>query len=400
MNPTHVSRCCLVAVVLVVLGLIVSPALGAKNIILMIGDGMGFGQVNAGSYYVGGASGKLCFQPYYKCAVTTSCLDSGVHPITDSAAAASAIATGHKVNYLAVSRSPSGVGYTTILEEAKAMGKRTGLVGTDPITRATPAAFAAHDADRNNLIAIGDDFLNSSLPNVLLGGGGTAAGGSAYFSTAQIATAQALGYQTAYTKAQMDALSPTADRVLGLFTTNEMTYEYDRPANTTEPHLSEMTVKALSLLDTDPDGFFVMIEGAKIDYGGHARDIARTTGEVVEFNNSVQAVLNWMQGRTDTLLIVTADHETGGLTATNRGKGTYPGASWAGTDHTAANVPLYAYGAGSGLVNGYMHSGVIDNTDVFRIMHDAYAVPEPTGVIVLLCGLAGTRLCRRRPRNV
>lgn len=380
MRSRYRSGFCVVLVVFTLLALGAAHA-DVRNVILMIGDGMGYEHVKAGGYYMNGAAGTLCFEPYYKCGVKTRPLDYTVHPITDSAAAASAMATGHKVNYLTISQSPSGVAYTTILEEAKATGKRTGLIGTDPITRATPAAFGAHEADRNSLIAIGNDFLNSSRPDVLMGGGGTASGGSDYFSAAQIATAQSLGYQTAYTKAQMDALSNSTSRVLGLYTTNEMTYEYDRLPGTTEPHLSEMAAKTLALMDTDPDGFFLMIEGAKIDYGAHAHDIARTTREVVEFNNAVQVVMSWVQARSDTLLIVTADHETGGLTATNQGAGSYPTATWSSTDHTGVNVPLYALGLHADLVDGYISGGAIDNTNVFSIMHAAYTYDATPPVI-------------------
>lgn len=375
MKLKDIRELCITCITVILLSLVQCGAYAARNVILMIGDGMGFQHVNAAGYYLNGASGTLCFEPYYKCSVVTSCLDSTAHPITDSAAAASAIATGNKVNYLTISQSPTGTPYQTILEIAKTMGKRTGLVTTDPITRATPAGFAAHDPDRNNLIAIGNDYLNSSRPDVMMGGGGTMAGGSSFFSTAQITAAQSLGYQTAYNRNQMNAVSSSANRVLGLFTTNEMTYEYDRPANTNEPHLSEMASKALSLMDTDTDGFFLMIEGAKVDYGAHANDITRTTMEVVEFNNTVQTVLNWMQGRSDTLLIVTADHETGGLTATNNGKGSFAGATWSSLDHTAANVPLYAYGADTGLVTAFIQNGSIDNTNIFKIMRKAFA-PE------------------------
>lgn len=360
----------------------------AKNIILMIGDGMGYQQVNAGSYYLSGKAGQLCFQPYYKCGVTTRSLDN---PITDSAAAASALATGCKVNNNAISQNPAGKSCETILERATSLGKKTGLVTTDPITRATPAAFGAHDPSRYNYIPIGDDYLNSSRPNILFGGGATPAGGGTYFSSTQVANAKAQGYKAVYTAQDMAALSPEdTNRAIGLFSLNDMTYEYDRPSTTTEPHLSQMTGKALSLLDNDPDGFFLMVEGAKVDYGAHANDIVRTTGEVVEFNNAVQTVLNWMNGRNDTLLIVTADHETGGLTATNRGIGNYAGAVWKATDHTGANVPLYATGMNVDLINSYIKNGVIDNTDVYRIMKTAYntPVPEPSSIFLLISGIS------------
>ena len=384
MQITKPARSKLACIVLVVLVLFLgrAGATPAKNIIIMIGDGMGVESVKAGRYYLYGADGQLCFEPYYKCSLTTYCLDSGAHPVTDSAAAGSALATGHKVNYLAISQSPEGVPWRTILEEAKALGKRTGLIGTDPITRATPAAFGAHEPHRDSYDALAGDYLSSSLPDVLMGGGGTSTG-TTFFSNARISQAQALGYQTVYTKAQMDVLSNSTSRVLGLYTLEDMSYEYDRRQNpnTTEPHLSEMTAKTLALLDTDPDGFFLMVEGAKIDYAGHqlpAYPDRYLTWEVVAFNQAVQTVLNWMQAREnalgyqDTLLIVTADHETGGVTSYNNGAGAYPTVTFSTNQHTGVNVPLYAVGSNAHLVDDYVSGGVMDNTNVHTVMSRAF----------------------------
>ena len=359
----------------------------AKNVILMIGDGMSYEQVKAGSYYLSGATGNLSFEPYYKCGVTTYSANASV---TDSAAAATAIATGYKVDNGVISQSPTGNPYQTILEKAKALGKRTGLVTTVPITHATPAAFGAHEASRNNYINIGNDYLNSSRPEMILGGGDPARGGSSYFSSSQVTTAQSLGYQVAYDYSQMSAWDPASvNRALGLFAGTYLTYEYDRQPSNTEPHLSQMTAKALAIANSDPDGFFLMIEGGMIDQAAHSNHIGKTTREVVEFHNSVQTVLSWMQGRSDTLLIVTGDHETGGLTVTNQGAGNYPTASWTTTNHTATNVPLYITGANANLIDSYIQGGVADNTDVFKVMDAALVIPEPSSLLVFACGLGG-----------
>jgi alkaline phosphatase len=159
-----------------------------------------------------------------------------------------------------------------------------------------------------------------------------------------------------------------------------------------------MATKALDLLSNDPDGFFLMVEGGMIDYAAHSNDIKRTTREVVEFNSTFMAIKAWMAGRTDTLLIVTADHETGGLTATNNGAGNYPGASWTSGGHTSANVPLYAFGANADLINPYIVGGACDNTDVYRFMKDAYMapVPEPATILALGGGLVALAARRRR----
>lgn len=382
--------------------LLTCPAFAATNVILMIGDGMGYQHVRAGSYYLSGTTGTLSFEPFYKCGVTTYSANSSV---TDSAAAATAMATGYKVANNVVSQAPNGTPYQTILEKAKSMGKKTGLVTTVPITHATPAAFGAHEASRTSYINIGNDYLNSSRPDVIFGGGDPARG-SAYFSSSQVATAQTLGYQVVRNASEMSALNPAShSRALGLFAKDDMTYEYNRLPGNTEPHLSQMTAKALEMVSTDPDGFFLMIEGGLIDHAAHANNIGQTTFEVIEFHNSVQTVLNWMQGRTDTLLLVTADHETGGLAISGQGAGVLPVASWSTTSHTSANVPFYATGAESYLVDAYIRNGLIDNTDVYRIMDAAFVVPEPSTVVVFAAGIfclacAGLRSSAGLRRNV
>lgn len=321
--------------------------------------------------------------------------------ITDSAAAATALATGHKVNNLVVSQSSTGQPYQTILEFASAMGKKTGLVTTDPITRATPAAFGAHDPSRYNYLDIGDDYLNQTRPDVLFGGGSTSSNGSEFWSKSQTTQATGLGYSVVYNNTELQQLNSTnTQKALGLFSLKEMPYEYDGyPLGM--PHLSQMSTAALDLLSADNNGFFLMIEGAKIDWASHANDIARTTMEVVEFNNTAQAMIDWVLGRDDTLLLITGDHETGGLKALNRGKGKFAKATWTSTDHTAANLPVYAIGKDSALVDSYITNGIIDNTQVFSIMRDSFEtpVPEPSSIVTLLLGIAGTGVFVIRKRR-
>ncbi|MHC4361460.1 MAG: alkaline phosphatase, partial [Planctomycetota bacterium] len=147
----------------------------------------------------------------------------------------------------------------------------------------------------------------------------------------------------------------------GQFGDGYLPYEYDGLGSL--PHLSEMTAVALDILDNDPDGFFLMVEGGRIDHAGHSRNIRRNIHETIEFGNAVQQVIDWATGRADTLIIVTADHETGGLTVTkNNGAGNYPSVTWSTGSHTAADVPVYAWGANARFV-----SGIIDNTEIFAI---------------------------------
>lgn len=360
------ARVLIVFVVAVAVCLVSVPAQSdiAKNIILMIGDGMGFEQVKAGSFYLTGAAGNICFEPYYKCSAATASADSSV---TDSAAAGTAIATGQRVNNGVISQASDGTPYETILEYAKSLGKSTGLATTVGITHATPAVFGAHEASRDSYINIGWDFLYGATPNLVFGGGDPNKG-SSYFNSTQVSYAQSIGYQMAYDSNQLAALSPATSRAYGLFAGGDLTYEYDRQPSNTEPHLSQMTAKALAILENDPEGFFVMVEGGKIDKACHSNDIVRTVHEVVEFHNSVQVALSWMAGRTDTMLIVVADHETGGLTVTNQGAGNYPLASWTTGGHTGQNIPFYIYGAGSYLADVYVQLGNMHLTNVFDIM--------------------------------
>ncbi|MEI6513129.1 MAG: alkaline phosphatase, partial [bacterium] len=181
--------------------LLISQALAAKNVIIMIGDGMGFQHLKAGGYYLNGASGTLCFEQFFKCSVTTNSL-SGT---TDSAAAATALATGNKAANGVISQAPDGTPYLTALEIAKSKGKRTGLVSTVSIKDATPAGFGAHEASRSNLSAVAGDYVNSSKANVIFGGGDPAKGGS--FGVVNITQAKANGYLDVYNNTNMTGLN-------------------------------------------------------------------------------------------------------------------------------------------------------------------------------------------------
>jgi alkaline phosphatase len=351
----------------------------AKNVILMIGDGMGPEHVKAGSYYLTGAEGKLSFEPYFRCTVTTRSLDQAV---TDSAASATTMATGHKTNNGVLSQSPDGsVVYETILERAKKMGKMTGLVTTAQISDATPAAFGAHEPARGNYANIVDDYLSSSTPNVIFGGGDPAKGNAGFFSAEQVERAKTLGYQFVDDITSMNALKPAVgEHVLGLFAGVCTTLEVNRKINCREPHLTQMTTKALSILEHDPDGFFLMVEGGEIDKAAHASNIAGVAGEAAEFGKAVGIVLKWMESNPDTLLLVTADHETGGLSVSPCAKGQIPTATWGSPGvHSNRNVPLYAAGPDASMLQWYIFDGVTDDTDLYRVMRKSLDKgPEPT----------------------
>ena len=342
------------------------------HVLLFIGDGMGPEQVRAAGYHVNGAEGTLSFESFpYSGDVTTYSADNAV---TDSAAAATALATAQKVNNGVISMAFPGDGseLETALESYQSLGWSTGLVTTTYMTHATPAAFGAHEPSRNNNSNIGADYFNQTQPDVLFGGGANGV---------SVAAAQGAGYTVVTDRAQMQALdTETATMVSGQFGSTHLPYEFDGVG--TLPHLSEMTETALAILDNDPDGLFLMVEGGRIDHAGHSNDIARNVDETEEFANAVQMGLDWAAGRTDTLIIVTADHETGGLTVlSGSAAGGIPTVSWTTTGHTDANVPVYAWG-----VNAELVSGTMDNTDIYGVMTTDVRGPQvvaatPEGVV-------------------
>lgn len=323
-----------------------------RNVILFIGDGMGFEQVKAAGCYSGAA---LSFESLpYRAQATTYSANSA---ITDSAASGTALATGVKVNNAVVSMAFPGDGreLQTTLEFSKALGKRTGLITTTFLTHATPATFGAHTTDRNNYPEIGTDYLNQTLPNILFGGGANGLSPSA---------ATAKGYAVAEDTTQFTQLSPALAYLSAQFGTTYMPYEYDYVSGGYPyPHLSAMVTKALTSLNYGANGFFLMVEGGMIDQAGHGTNLQRNIHETLELSRAVQVALTWAGGRTDTLILVTADHETGGLKVTqDNGPGSYPTVTWTTTGHTGANVPVYAWGKDAQLV-----TGILDNTDIHKI---------------------------------
>jgi alkaline phosphatase len=348
-----------------------------KNVIILIGDGMGFEHLKAAGLYANGQAGSLFLEslPYRADVVTTPVPGDKIKPgqvaITDSAAAATALATGHKVYNGVISMALPGDGkpYQTVLESFADQGKRTGLVSTAYITDATPAGFGAHAKGRGDRGDIVDCFLRTVRPDIILGGGDS--NEKANLTAETIAAA---GYEIVTDRKGLAALKTgQGGRVFGLFGPGNVPYEGQKVAAATQPDqahlldmpsLSEMAKVALKDVSTRRQGFFLMIEGALIDKSAHRHELALSLSEVVEFDRTVRLVMDWARKRKDTLVIVTADHETGGLTVVRgAGKGNLPEVSWSTGGHTGANVPLFAWGVGARKVKG-----TLDNTDVYRLM--------------------------------
>lgn len=294
-----------------------------KYVLYMIGDGMGPAHRQVAEYYAQNQKNDANFHLAMNSLPVTGVMTShsANSLVTDSAAAGTALAAGVKTNNGMIAVTPDGKPVTTMLEQAEKHGVATGLVTTTRLTHATPAAFATHNINRNDENAIAVDYLDSGV-DVLLGGGWR------YFTEIDgktkrkdgrdvVADFKKEGYKTFITEESLSDFrqySPKkGDKVLGLFTYSHLPYAIDRKADQT-PSLAELTDKAINLLEKDKDGFFLMVEGGRIDHASHANDVAGTVGDTLAFDAAVQSALDFYNKHPkETLLVVVSDHETGGI---------------------------------------------------------------------------------------
>ncbi|MEF1302284.1 alkaline phosphatase, partial [Vibrio owensii] len=283
-----------------------------KNIIFMIGDGMGPAFTTTYRYYHDDPKTEEIEPTIFDSILVgmAKTYPDDVTYVTDSAASATALSTGVKSYNGAIAVDTDKQPIKTMLEMAKEEGMTTGLVATSQINHATPASFAAHNESRRNYDAIANDYIDNKvddqLPVDLLLGGGVR-----YFERDDrnlVDEFKQQGYQYITDFKQLPALQTLP--ALGLFADKAFPFALDE--NPTR--LEQMTNKALSLLQRQDNGFFVMIEGSQIDWCGHANDIACAMAEMSDFAKSVELAKAYVDGHPDTLLVVTADHSTGGLT--------------------------------------------------------------------------------------
>ena len=318
-----------------------------KNVILMIGDGMGPGQMSLLEEYATKAPHSIYNgrDTAMKTIIDNGVLGMSIHSplsalVVDSAASASHLASGVDSPSEALGIDTQGNPVDSVLEIAKRLGKATGLVSDTRLTHATPAAFASHQPHRSLENEIAVEMLKVG-PDVMLSGGlryfipesvnekgalykqlKKQTGGAIQIKSKRedeknlLAEADDAGYSVVHTRKGL--ANAKGDKVLGLFAYSGMqdgiTYTHTKDSKTrTMPSLKEMTVKALDVLSKDPDGFFLMIEGGQIDWASHSNDAATTLHEMLKFDETIQYVYEWIKDRDDTLLVVTADHETGGF---------------------------------------------------------------------------------------
>ncbi|MGW8208322.1 MAG: alkaline phosphatase [Syntrophobacteria bacterium] len=368
------------------------PPSAAKNIIFMVPDGMGLANVTAARIFKHGSEGENLYLETLS-TIGYQRTHSADSSVTDSAAAASAWASGDKFRNGEISchdddqdgKCESTPG-PTILETAKDKGKSTGLVVTSTVTHATPAAFGTHVSSRYCENEIARQYIQVTEVDVILGGGlnhfnstDTQADKCGTFGNF-IADAENKGYDVVYTGKELDsAVAKGSKKILGLFTLKGKTPELFRvnPAeyySKEEPTLPQMTAAALKVLEKDEDGFFLLVEGSQIDWANHRNDVAYQVGETLAFDHAVQRVLDWINEkpsrRQHTLLIIVPDHETGGFAINDTSGGKYqPGdlvhGAWATTDHTAGDVLIWSQGPGSEYLGR-----AVDNTDIYKVMRE------------------------------
>ncbi|WP_429350830.1 alkaline phosphatase [Paenibacillus sp. 4624] len=286
-----------------------------KNIIFLIGDGMGTSYTSAYRYMNDNPKTKVMektvFDPYLVGAQMTY-PDDDKQNVTDSASAATAMSSGVKTYNAAIAVDTNQKNVKTVLEQAKQIGKSTGLVATSEITHATPAAFGAHDISRKNMDAIANDYYDELINgkhkvDVLLGGGKTNFVRKDRDLTKEF---QKAGYS--YVTDRASLLENKNKQVLGLFADGGLDKFIDR--TTTTPSLAEMTNSAIDRLKTNKKGFFLMVEGSQIDWAGHDNDIVGAMSEMDDFAAAFKAAIDFAKKDGQTLVVATADHSTGGLT--------------------------------------------------------------------------------------
>ncbi len=337
----------------------------AKNIILLIGDGMGLAQVSAALY---SNNNKLNLEQFSNIGLHKPYSASDL--ITDSAAGATAFACGIKTYNGSIGMDMDTVPCYSIVEEMKSRGYATGLVASSTIVHATPAAFVAHNPLRVFYEAIALDFLNADI-DLFIGGG------KRYFDRRDedernlYHELQKKGYIVSnYSVEELKNLTPTTKRPFVYFTADKhpLTYAAGRD------YLPEATGFATYFLQRrSSKGFFLMVEGSQIDWGGHSNDGSLVIEETLDFDRAVGEALRFAKKDGETLVIVTGDHESGGLAINPGSRMNELKTAFTTNGHTAALIPVFAYGPSSEIF-----AGIYENTEIYFKMRQALGIARET----------------------
>lgn len=339
-----------------------------KNIILMVGDGMGIAQITAGMYQNGN---RLNLEDLPVVGLQKPHSLSNL--VTDSAAGATAFSTGEKTNNGWVGMRPDSLPAPTILELLEKQHYETGIVVTSTIVHATPAAFYAHRLKREQYEDIALDLLGADI-DFFVGGG------KKYFDRREsdgrnlIRELRSAHYRISdYFEQDLDEVVLDYDRNFGYFSADQDPL----PASQGRDYLPAATQLALNYLShQNAPGFFLLVEGSQIDWGGHANDTDYLIREVIDFDQAIGKVLDFARSDGETLVVVTADHETGGFSINAPSDMEQINGSFSTKGHTASLIPVFAFGPGAGLF-----AGVYDNTELFYKMKALLLVSEPKKLI-------------------
>jgi alkaline phosphatase len=318
---------------------------------------MGLSQITAGMYARGNTSVFERFDQvsFQKCHAADSL-------VTDSAASATAIACGQKTKNRMVGMTADSLPLKSILIEAAEHGKRTGMVVSSTIVHATPASFVSNTPSRYNYEDIAADLLHSDI-DFFVGGG------KKYFDYREddrnvYAELQEKGYLISdYFKEELEEISIPDSVKFGYFSAFDSPLQVDQGRD----YLPLASKLAVSHLDNEEEGYFLMIEGSQIDWGGHDKILQYVLDELNEFESIIDFVLDYAETDGETLVIVTGDHETGGLTIHSDSTFDSLSVSFSTIHHNGILIPVFSYGPGSTLFNG-----IYDNTEIYHKMRQAY----------------------------
>lgn len=324
------------------------------NVILLIGDGMGLSQV---SYALLLANERMNFERFKTLGLSKT--KSGNHKITDSAAGATALSCGTKTYNGAIGVDMNKMPITTILEMAEGKGYATGLIATCAITHATPASFIAHQPSREMYEEIAADFLKTDV-DLFIGGGYN------HFAVRKDSvdlTKNLIqkGYKVIRSEEEL-YMYAGAEKLAALLAPVHMPKMQEGRGN----FLANATQLAINRLAKNPNGFFLMVEGSQIDWGGHANDAEYIRQEVLDFDMAIGKALDFAQKNGNTLVIVTADHETGGFALSGNEEDKTQNLiepKFTTKNHTGVMVPVYAFGP-----NADALGGIYENTWIFDVM--------------------------------
>jgi len=360
----------------------------AKNIILLIGDGMSASQVSSYRLLKGGPNARLAVDKFPISGIVLTHSEDAI--VTDSASSATAYSTGIKTNNTFLGLDKDKNVLENLTEKIHGYGFVSSLIATSEVTHATPAAFAAHIDLRWKTDEISAQMMDSNVVTIL-------GGGRHFFLTEEMGGKREDGRDLLQEVENSHVLlthkdqlndfdQTTSGKVVGLFA-DEHLRDLEKPENhSTEPSLSEMLNFAIKRSETFMDngckGSFIMVEGSQVDWAGHSNDINYLKREMQDLEEAVELAVDYANKNQDTLVIVTADHETGGLLIEPASPADYTGnevkfsfnTAIGRGSHTGVPVPVYAYGPGS-----ENFTGTLDNTDVYRAMIAALDLTEESG---------------------